>query len=195
MRSPSLNVIVVAGCGWEPLRGSAAELMRCGPLKRVYLLVPTGRPPCVSSAAWANSLAAHSFLEFGHNVGRFERHFQRARLGAQNCQQCEVRRWPRTDALFIPPDSDQVIPDTVIGGLDDPLFGRETVGCSSGKRHGNAGDSMRTRKTHLAALRAKVATEAIQGDRTTSEIAQALRIHPMRSSIGRNRPWNCFWNC
>lgn len=129
--------------------------MRCGPLKRVYLLVPSGRPPCVSTAAWANSLAAHSFLEFGHNVGRFERHLQRARLGAQNCRQCEVRRWPRTDALFIPPDGDQIIPDTAIGGLDDPLLGCETT------------------------LNAKVATEAIQGDRTTSETAQALRIHPM----------------
>lgn len=36
----------------------------------------------------------------------------------------------------------------------------------------------RTRKTHSAELKAKVALEAIKGQRTTAEIAQAFAVHP-----------------
>lgn len=36
----------------------------------------------------------------------------------------------------------------------------------------------RTRKTHSAELKAKVALEAIKGERTQAEIAQTYRVHP-----------------
>lgn len=36
----------------------------------------------------------------------------------------------------------------------------------------------RTRKNHPPALKAKVAIEAIKGNRTTSEIAQTFAVHP-----------------
>lgn len=36
----------------------------------------------------------------------------------------------------------------------------------------------RTRKTHSPLLKAKVAVEAIKGQRTTSEIAQTFGVHP-----------------
>lgn len=36
----------------------------------------------------------------------------------------------------------------------------------------------RTRKTHSAELKAKVALEAIKGERTQAEIAQAYHVHP-----------------
>lgn len=36
----------------------------------------------------------------------------------------------------------------------------------------------RTRKTHSAELKAKVALEAIRGERTQAEIAQAYSVHP-----------------
>lgn len=35
-----------------------------------------------------------------------------------------------------------------------------------------------TRKTHSPLLKAKVALEAIKGDRTVTEIAQIYRVHP-----------------
>jgi transposase-like protein len=43
----------------------------------------------------------------------------------------------------------------------------------------NEGESMpRTRKHHAPALKAKVAVEAIKGQRTTAEIAQTFSVHP-----------------
>ena len=45
----------------------------------------------------------------------------------------------------------------------------------------------RTRKTHSADLKAKVAIEAIKGERTHSEIAQAFGVHPNLVSAWRKQ--------
>lgn len=45
----------------------------------------------------------------------------------------------------------------------------------------------RTRKTHSADLKAKVAIEAIKGERTHSEIAQTFGVHPNLVSAWRKQ--------